>query len=321
MQFKLGETIPNVGILQRYIKKTQRWRVQRIDGSVAKLSEDEIKAEAKICRACSKGTCEGPVCNPCQCIIHVSCLKAALENGVLECSTCNSPFQGKEVIQAVIRIYDTIRTEKVSDPKIADFLTDVGALLESDGDHKKSAEVHEHALIILERAYGLDHLKVADALLKLGEAYDNLEEYKKMAEVTERALIIMEQAYGTDHEEVAQVLMNLRILYGRINERPLTIKECEQILAVKAEVHGSDSVDVIDALRDLANAYECVGEYESQCKYVQKAFAIAERVNGRDHSTTISLLEELEYANHLFTDQQKKRMCVDRSSMVYQSVA
>jgi len=86
---------------------------------------------------------------------------------------------------------------------LTSIVSPITAILQDLGQPEQALPLAEHALAVIEAAYGPKHPNVADILDTLVQILRGLGELRTAAALAERALTITQAAYGPNHGSIA----------------------------------------------------------------------------------------------------------------------
>jgi tetratricopeptide (TPR) repeat protein len=168
-------------------------------------------------------------------------------------------------------------------PEVAISASNLGTILQGQGDLAGALEYTKRALEIDEKVYGQDHPNVAVRANNLGQILKAQGDLAGAFKYTKRALEIDEKVYGPDHPNVAirannlgQILQAQRDLAGALEytKRALEIDEKAYDPDHSAVAGNASNLGwILRDQRDLAGAF----------KYTKRALEIDEKVYGPDH--------------------------------------
>ena len=101
----------------------------------------------------------------------------------------------------------------LADPRTAESLSNLAALLSTADDFSRTRPLFERALEAQERFLGPDHPEVAAAATNLAHVLSRTGDSDRAGRLYERALSIWEKSLGADHPKVATALVNLARLH------------------------------------------------------------------------------------------------------------
>ena len=112
-----------------------------------------------------------------------------------------------------------VKFEIVSDEMIR-LLGSVAAFFDVNGQYDDAITQYKQALLIKEKAFGVDHINAANTINNL-DTYDSQGKYDEAIAQYERALRIYEKAFGVDHINAAHTIMNIGLLYQSCSQAHL----------------------------------------------------------------------------------------------------
>ncbi|MEN8197728.1 MAG: tetratricopeptide repeat protein, partial [Pseudomonadota bacterium] len=97
-------------------------------------------------------------------------------------------------------------------PQMGMSLNSLAALYDAYGEYDAALPLYEHALRIMEAAYGPDSPEAASLLNGIAELYRATERVAEAIPLFERAIGIQEKALGEDNVDLAATINNLAIV-------------------------------------------------------------------------------------------------------------
>jgi tetratricopeptide (TPR) repeat protein len=183
-------------------------------------------------------------------------------------------------------------------PDVAESLSNLAQLYQSQGAHAKAEPLYVRALDIREKALGLMHPDVAQSLNSLGEFYSDQGAYAKAEPLLVRALDIREKALGPMHPDVANSLNNLGELYLAKGAYP----KAEPLLVRALDIHekalGPMHPDLAHILDNLAELYRAGGAYPKAEPLLVRALNIREKALGPAHPDVANTLNKVAELYH-----------------------
>jgi len=165
-----------------------------------------------------------------------------------------------------------------SQPRRADLLNNLGAILRRKGKYSEAKEILEEAIEIWDVAYGKDSLQVAKAHNNLGNVLNDMGDFKEARRHHEQVLKIRRDALGENHPFVATVLNNLGNSYMEESEYAQARDYYQRSLTI-AESLDPTGDDVVNALNNLGNSNAELGDYVLSRQLQERALKIQQ-----DHS-------------------------------------
>jgi class 3 adenylate cyclase/tetratricopeptide (TPR) repeat protein len=172
-------------------------------------------------------------------------------------------------------------------------LNRAGRYLQERGRYAEARELHEHALVIAERAFGPEHPNVAQSLNALAVAYWFAGRYAEAKELSRRGLAIRERVVGSDHLEVAESLTTLGVVYVSMGRFPEARSQLERALAIREQTLGPDHPSLVRSLINVANLHADTGVYGHARLLTERALRISEAALGPDHPDLAATLTSL----------------------------
>ncbi len=210
------------------------------------------------------------------------------------------PERGREWARAA-RMYIR-RLELDDDPAAAALESNLGKLLEYDGELDASLASHRRALEIREEIYGSTHPAVASSWAHIGVALANRGDVEEGVATLRRALAIAEAALGPDHPEVARHLDTVGEWLHQRGEYEEALALHQRSLAIREAVLGPDHESVGETIMAIAALDVVAGRYASALAGYQRALEIAEASFEADHPRIAGALVSLARAYEMSGD-------------------
>jgi len=173
---------------------------------------------------------------------------------------------------------------------VAHFYNQAGVYLRGKADLATACDLHEKALSIQEKLYGVSHLKVVSSLNNLALVEQDRENLDRAYEYLTRASKIIDDNLGTGHIQKATNLLNIAsvlIAQGKHNEADRALKEGYEIT-----LKSSDPNDLI-----IANVLNNIGfllleknRPEDALKQLLIAYDIFMKNNELEHPNITTIL-------------------------------
>lgn len=173
-------------------------------------------------------------------------------------------------------------------------LTRLANILLDDGEATKARPIIEHAVAILEKTRGPEHIEIAESLDTLAEVLlceidiaSDEPDFSVAEPIIRRTLRIREKTLGPEHPDVGRNLRELADQLRRtgrhaeaepLYRRSLEIAECAQV---------PDERGIADRMSRLARTMEKLGNYSDAETFFRRALAMTEKIYGVEHSFSI----------------------------------
>lgn len=151
------------------------------------------------------------------------------------------------------------------------------------GRSDESRRLAERAVVIKEKALGLEHPGVAYSLNNLGSLLFVRGEYDDARARLERALAIGEKALGPGDPVVASSLFRLGGVLEAKGEFPQSVALQQRALAIQEKALGPDSLEVAQTLNSLASVQRSIGDHPAALASRERCLAIRLKALGHDH--------------------------------------
>ena len=184
--------------------------------------------------------------------------------------------------------------QRSGDPiELAASLSELGGVLQSQGEFEDAKAHHQRALAIRQKALGVDHPDLASSLNSLGNAYSSQGEYEGARGYYQRALVMLKEALGADHPDVAVSLNNLGNTYSSQGKYEEAKRYHQRALALWERALSADHPSVATSLSNLGVVYIGQGEYEEAKRCYVRVLAIREKALGGEHPQVADGLDNL----------------------------
>ena len=186
-------------------------------------------------------------------------------------------------------------------------LNNTALSLEYAGDYARAEPLFRQALVIDEKALGMDSPEVATNLNNLAELLEGKGEYAEAEPLFRRALAINEKALGSNHPDVATTLSGLAQLFRAKNDYGEAERLLRQALAIDEKVFGPDHPSVAMIQSSLGEMLEDEADYPGAELLLRKALAIDEKALRPDHpglARDLGNLEELYKDEHNYAEAE-----------------
>jgi tetratricopeptide (TPR) repeat protein/tRNA A-37 threonylcarbamoyl transferase component Bud32 len=188
--------------------------------------------------------------------------------------------------KALARAVDT-------DDALANYLTALGILLNSEGKYDEARDHYERAFAIREKALRPEHPQIATSLYNLGNVAWSQGKYEEARAYYERALAAREKALGPEHPKVASVLNGLGALAVSEGKYEEARRYFERTLAIQEKALGPEHRDVASTLNNLGAVALREGKFEETRSHFVRSLAITEKALGSEHPDVASTLHNL----------------------------
>jgi tetratricopeptide (TPR) repeat protein len=167
-------------------------------------------------------------------------------------------------------------------PSVAIRASNIGQILQAQGDLAGALEFSRRALQIHERVYGPDHPSVAIDANNIGQILKEQGDLAGALEFSRRALTIDEKVYGPDHPKVAIRVNNIGLILHEQGDLA-GLEYCRRALQIDEKVHGPDHPNVAIHANNIGTILSDQGDPAGALEYCRRALQIGEKVYGPDH--------------------------------------
>jgi tetratricopeptide (TPR) repeat protein len=194
-----------------------------------------------------------------------------------------------EATEAARRLLEVQRGELGEDhPDYATALSNLGALLQRQGDLEGSEPLLRQALDIRKTALGEGHPDCATSLNNLGELLALRENHAEAEPLLRQALAIRREVLGASHPDYAISLSSLGLLLHSRGDSAGAESLLRQALAVRRDTRGESHPDYATGLSNLAHLLFARGDLAQSEALLRQALAIRKAAIGEHHPDTIA---------------------------------
>lgn len=191
---------------------------------------------------------------------------------------------------------------------------------EQQGDYTHAISIVEHALPIMENAFGSDNIKLGTPLNYLGLLYLKAGDYTHAELLFLRALAIVEKTLGSEHTEFATVLDNLASLYYAKSDFSRAELIYQRVLTIRERGLGSGHLDTAYSYSHLANIYLVKTDYTQAETFFKRALLILEKNLGQEHPDVVSTMTNLAELYRQISDFSRAESLFQRSLAIRQKI-
>lgn len=175
---------------------------------------------------------------------------------------------------------------------------ELGKHLVELGRLEEAEPLYRQAVLLDEKAFGLEHPGVGASLNLLGTLLQKEGRYAEAEPAYQRALKIREKTLGPEHMDTAASLNNLAEIYYRQRKYAEAEPLYQRAIAVYEKAVGPNHSDTAQSLNNLAGLYDAQGKYAEAEPLYQRALAIREKSLGPDHTDVAQTLNNLAVLYH-----------------------
>jgi tetratricopeptide (TPR) repeat protein len=168
-------------------------------------------------------------------------------------------------------------------PECANRASNIGTIVQDQGDLVGALEYALRALTIDEEAYGPDHPDVARDANNIGTILKAQGDLAGALEYTRRALAIDEKVYGPDHPQVGNRANNIGQTLKAQGDLAGALAYARRALAIDEKVYGPDHPKVARDANNIGAIVQDQGDPAGALEYAERALAIFEGAYGPDH--------------------------------------
>ncbi len=210
--------------------------------------------------------------------------------------------------QEFTRVVDVWRAALGSEhPKLANALTNLGAVALSRGRAAESVALYREAHAIAEAAFGPDHPNVAHTLQSLATGLARAGDLEAAEPLLRRALAIRVATVGLDHRSTVQVQANLAACLLSLERLDETQELLERVVAFHREHDVPSADDLAGALHNLGNLYLLQRRADDAMRSLTESVELSRAALGPEHPETARTLSRLAVAHFLAGDGDASR--------------
>ena len=203
-------------------------------------------------------------------------LRSAALTGFAELLVAQGKYQQAEQL---CREALSVDRKRGSDPEdtavLANTLDSLGSVYYYSGNLAAAEAPMREALILHERAEGMQHVGTAEAMNNLGALLYQAGRYAEAVAEYQQALPIYRAVYGAEHPGVAGILNNIgrsALMAGQVDQAELLLR---QSLAMTEKFEGDQHEDLVAPLNSLAMIDAYRGQLDRARSEIAQAEAIA----------------------------------------------
>ncbi|NTU81952.1 MAG: tetratricopeptide repeat protein, partial [Chloroflexales bacterium] len=216
---------------------------------------------------------------------------ASLIDEVYAINEAGYPLRGTPYLPHLV--YLEQYAEQLNVKLSATLQTNLGYLLQAQGDLVGARPYFERALVIREQTLGTSHLATANSLHNLGYLLQAQGDLVGARPYCERALAICEQTLGPSHPITANSLNNLGTLLQARGDLEGAQPYLERALAIREQTLGTNHPDTAQSFNNLGMLLEARSDLEGAQPYLERALAIREQTLGLNHPDTAQSFNNL----------------------------
>jgi eukaryotic-like serine/threonine-protein kinase len=195
----------------------------------------------------------------------------------------------------------------------AQLLNNLVPVSDASGEYEEAKALQAQALVILERALGLEHPDITGSLNNLANIYETSGDYDQARALHERALTIIESALGPEHPYAADSLNNLAGIHQQTGDYEGARALYHRALAIREHALGPEHPDVARSLSNLGENSRITGEYEQAKVFLTRALAIVEETLDPAHPDGASILTNLANVHSVTGEYEQAQLQYERA--------
>ena len=180
------------------------------------------------------------------------------------------------------------------DPDNATYISNLGAVLNDQGELDGARAAFERALKIWEANLGTEHPQVAIGVNNLGIVMKYQGDLVGARAAYERALKIDEASFGSDHPRVAIRVNNLGAVMQAQGDLVGARAAFERALKIDEVSFGSNHPKVATRVHNLGMLFDQMGDKENAIIYEKRALEILEKIFPPEHPYILITKEHLQ---------------------------
>jgi tetratricopeptide (TPR) repeat protein len=199
--------------------------------------------------------------------------------------------EAKSDYERALKIYeDSYGSEH---PNVATAASNIGTILQEQGDLAGALEYSRRAFKIDEQVRGPDHPSVAIRASNIGTILLEQGDLAGALEHTRRALKIDEQAYGPDHPKVAIRASIIGLILKEQGDVAGALEHTRRALKIDEQVYGPDHPKVATRANNIGRILADQGDLAGALEFTQRALKIDEQVYGPDHPDVATIASNI----------------------------
>jgi Flp pilus assembly protein TadD len=199
-----------------------------------------------------------------------------------------------EATEAARQLLEVQRGDVGEDhPDYATALSNLGVLLQRQGDLQGSEPLLRQALAIRKAVLGEEHADYATSLNNLGELLALRGNHEEAEPLLRRALAIRRDVLGAGHPDYAMSLSSLGLLLHSRGDSAGAESLLRQALAIRRETRGEFHPDYATGLSNLAHLLFARGDLAQSEALLRQALAIRKATLGEHHPESIATENDL----------------------------
>jgi tetratricopeptide (TPR) repeat protein len=205
-------------------------------------------------------------------------------------------------------------------PSTALCLSNIGFLLEVQGNSEGALKALHRSLEIREKACGKDHPDTASSLNNIGGTLQGRGEFSESLPYHERALKIRETVFGPEHPTTAISLFNIGSVLEGLGDRKGALEHHERALGIREKSLGRDHPHTADCLCALGRLQLSQGDIKKAREYIERELRIIEKALDPDHPSLANALNDF---GDLLVAEDKRDAAqpyYDRALLIFEKV-
>jgi tetratricopeptide (TPR) repeat protein len=178
-------------------------------------------------------------------------------------------------------------------PRVADSLTDLGAVLRDRGKPAEAEALFRQALAMRRELLGNEQPDVAKSLSNIGTALLDQGKFTKAEEFYRQALTLHEKLFGAEHADVAVSLHNLGsvlLMEGKNSEAEALFR---QVAAMRKKLLGSEHPLLATTLANLGTVLLYEHRFSEAEMAYRETLAMQRKLMGDEHPDVATSLQSL----------------------------
>ena len=190
-------------------------------------------------------------------------------------------------------------------PALAAAVSDLGVLLEENGDYDESERMARESITLSRALYGDKHPKIARALNNLASTLQDKGELAKSEATYRQALDMERELLGEVHPEIANTLNNIAFVQYDLGDTEGALATEREALAVYRKLFPGDHANVAAVTNRIGFWLTLKGEYTEAERDLRAGLAMRQRLfndNNPDVASSLENLAILQVATHHYPE-------------------
>lgn len=178
-------------------------------------------------------------------------------------------------------------TDPSTDPRIGHALSDLGSVLEQQGQLDEAIEYHELGIESQLAFYGESRTEIAEAYNDYGNTLLVAGRYEDAFEAHTKSMQIRGRLLDSRHPDMAVSMNNIALVHIRNGEPEKAVPLLRESIDIRLNAFGREHQSTCSSLGNLARAYMESGQLDAALIAYDQAIDAAESTVGPDHMMAI----------------------------------